>query len=162
MTTLQRLCEALESRLDSAIAIEQQLGRKLGEQEGALLRGETARILALNSELDRFLVDLKQTSFECRVAAAELLAALDLPDRTALKDAIAELPTALGQPLLARRTQLVAARKAAREASAKNAAIARTSLDAIASVRSILSQAAGGETGASTQPAPLSRLDARA
>jgi hypothetical protein len=162
MIPLTRCCDDLRRRLTAAIDTESSLAAKLREHEHALMHGEVDRILALNGELDGFLGTLRELAVSLQESAIGLAELLNLESRTPLKDSLPKLPSPEREELIALRQRLLLARRAAQNASNKNAAIARASLDAIQGVRELLGQPAAVSTSVA-EPAGLSgRLDAEA
>lgn len=156
------LSASLKRRLEEVLRVETDLERQLVDHEQALLHGDPAAIQALNLGLDALLVELRSSAEELRADTADLARALGLPTDSKLQDVIRSLPDAqLAAELRGVHTRLARTRRTTRSASSKNAAIARTSLDAIASVRGILGRMLGGGSGA-TEHNPLSRLDTKA
>lgn len=138
MNPLQVSCTLLRERLLAAIDLESRLAQKLREHENALLKGEVERINDINRELDQFLDSLKGLACDLREAATALAEILNLPVETPLKVSLPMLPSPSREELCTLRQRLVMARRAAQNASSKNAAIARASIDAIHSVRELL------------------------
>lgn len=159
MNDLAGKVAALEQHLDQAIRLEQELSQSLGSQERALLDGAIDRIHTANKALDQVFAGLRRVSDECRMAITELDEELGLvngPGGAPLGELIETLPDGMASTLAERRNDLKNARKDARRQTARNAAIARTSLDTIASVRGIVG---GAVTGGGSNPSPTSRLD---
>lgn len=159
------LCERiskLKVHLDEAIEVERNLARRLAEQETALLGGAVEEIQCANAALDRVYQELREVSTSCTRAVAELYTDLGLLLGSPLRQVIERLPADEAPGLREQSSRLQQARDAARRQSARNATIARTSLDAIASVRGILSEAAQDPEAGAYVASSTSRLDARA
>ncbi len=162
MKPLTRCCDELRRRLLAAIEVESSLAGKLREHEHALMHGEVERILSLNAELDTYLGTLREVAVSLQESAIQLAELLNLPSRTPLKESLVRLPPHERDELIALRQRLLLSRRAAQNASDKNAQIARASLDAIQGMRELLGQPLS-EAGAVAEPAGISgRLDAEA
>lgn len=148
-------------RLDEAIQAEERLGVCLHAQEQALLAGVPAGIDTVNAGLDEAQRALAAAARECRTVLAEAAGDLGLPPRTRLKDLMERLPAGAAAELEERRRRLRDVRRVTRERSSRNAAIARCSLDAIATVRGILGRAAPPPARAAAPGSDPARLDAR-
>jgi len=153
--------KALERHLDRAIRVEAELAGTLRCQERAMLRGAADQVTQANQALDGVYHELKSVADHCRRAVADLHSDLGLHFGAPLADVIARLPQGLAPKLAERRERLSRARGQAHLQVSRNSALARSSLDAIASVRGILSRALQAPEAANAT-VPLSRLDARA
>ena len=162
MNQLREKVSRLEANLGEAISVEQDLARKLSEQEHALLSGAIDEIHGANRALDQVYLELREIAKSCTRAVAELYTDLGLVLGSPLRQVIERLPAEQATDLREQSSRLQEARNAARTQSARNATIARTSLDAIASVRGILSGAVADPDASAFETSSLSRLDARA
>ena len=162
MNKLREKVACLRENLEAAILVEQELANKLRGQEKALLEGVAEQIHAANSALDRVYDELRLVAETCRRAVAELHVDLDLTMGASLGKVIASLPRSLAPELEGSSRRLRKARVTARSQSSRNATIARTSLDAIASVRGILGMTRAEQHGTGSGAPSLSRLDAQA
>jgi predicted nuclease with TOPRIM domain len=159
MTPIESCCAAVRERLLAAIEFESRLAQKLREHENALLRGDVERIVTLNSELDGSLEKLKAIAVDLHSASSELALAVELPERSTLKDALDRVPDLEKRELVSLRSRLMRARRAAKGASTRNAAIARASIDAIHGVKRLIT----GESPAAIEvESSAGRLDAEA
>ncbi|MFH0945862.1 MAG: hypothetical protein V2A76_11745 [Planctomycetota bacterium] len=162
MNKLREKVAHLRENLEAAIMVEQELAERLRGQEKAMLEGVADQIHAANSALDRVYDELRQVAETCRRAVADLHVDLDLTMGVSLGKVIASLPQNLVPELEGSSRRLRQARVTARSQSSRNVTIARTSLDAIASIRGIFGAAHADQGGTHNSSPSLSRLDAQA
>ncbi len=161
MTELSRTVERLREQLLIALNVEEELTERLRSQGAALAGGSPDAILAASQALDAVYSELKRVSYECRDALFELLEVEGLPASTALPAVMKHLPAEQVERIHEPTRRLRRTRRAARELSMQNAAVARSSLDAIATVRGIVSSSLA-ESGSTAIRTSLSRLDSHA
>lgn len=161
MSELSLKVERLREQLLLALEIEEELAARLRSQSDALLAGAPDDIMSASRALDSVYSELKRVSCECREALCQLLDEKGLPDSTVLSAAMQHLPREQVERIDEPTRRLRHARREARDLSMKNASIARSSLDAIATVRSIVS-ASIADAAPKALRASLSRLDSHA
>jgi len=150
--------EKLRTGLEAAITAERDLGERLAAQETALQSGGPDDVLDASRALEPAYDALRDAMEVCRSAVRVIDDQLGISKETPLRDVIRQLPEESVPPLNERRDELVRARRQAREQSAKNAILARVSLDAIRSVKNIMTGREVPTVGVAGQ----GRLDAQA
>ena len=150
--------ERLRAGLEAAIAAEDDLGERLAAQEAALKSGGPDDVLDASRALEPAFDALRDAMERCRLAVREIDDRLGIARETPLRDVLRHLPDGAAPALEERRDALVRARRRVRAQSSKNAILARGSLDAIRSVKNIMT----GQEAPTVGAASSGRLDARA
>lgn len=154
----QDLIDRLSAGLEAAIRAEEELDGLLARQEEALKKGAADEVLATSLALEPAYESLRDAMEGCRSAVLEIDQVLGLARGTPLRTVLGELPREVAPDLVDRRDRLVAVRRRARRRSARNATLARASLEAIQTVRGLLS----GDAAPTVAVGTTGRLDARA
>ncbi|MFG0316026.1 MAG: flagellar export chaperone FlgN [Planctomycetota bacterium JB042] len=152
------LIDRLGAGLEAAIRAEEQLDTLLSRQEEALKKGAADEVLETSAALEPAYEALREAMEGCRHAVLEIDERLGLARGTPLRGVLKEIPAELSPTLAERRDRLVAVRRRARRRSARNATLARASLDAIRTVRGLLA----GEAPPTVAVGSSGRLDAQA
>jgi len=161
MNGIQSRVAALKKNLEAALEIEQRLARELANQADALLARGPSTVIEASRALDEVYHELRSTSDSCRSAMAQIEDELGSEPGAPLRAIIDNLPTELRGQLEAPREALKSARVNTRRQSARNAAMARAQLDAMATVRGIVGRACEESSNTPSSHSPLSRLDAK-
>jgi len=161
MNEIETKAREIEGLLDEEIRLERELAGALAAQGEALLQGAPEGLERSSRTLGETFEAVRVAARERRRATDEIATILGRRSGAALRDLLGEVPSPWRGTLEERRRSLSQARRESTARGARNASLARASLDAIASVRGLVDRAATHAEGPEAPP-PLRRLDRRA
>jgi hypothetical protein len=161
MNEIETKARKIEGLLDEEIRLERDLAAALAAQGEALLGGSPEDLEKASRSLGEKFEAVRRAALERRRATDEIAGLLGRRSGSALRELLAAVPAPLRDSLDERRKSLTKARRESTNRGARNAALARASLDAIASVRGLVDRAAAKADGTDAAPL-LARVDRRA
>lgn len=159
MNPIETKAREIEGLLDEEIRLERDLAEALHAQGDALLRGTAEDLEQTSRALGETFEAVRTAARRRRSATDEIAALLGRDAGAPLRELLSRAEDPWRDPLEARRLSLARARRESTARGARNASLARASLDAIASVRGLVDRAAAEAGGGE---APLRRLDRKA
>lgn len=146
-----RRFERVTAMLEDAVRLERSLAGRLATQGSSLRRGAIDEIDAACVELERVRAELLRVGTALRSECAALAGKLSLP----LGRALELLPAGEDEALDRARAELAVVHKNVRWNQKKNAAFARSALDALAEVKAAFARAQDAVPGAGAAIAAL-------